>query len=277
MFVDKKEVGQRIYDIRKTYGYSMEKFGELIDNAPKGSVNSWEKGVNLPNENRLEQIARLGNISTEELLYGSLEEYVCKLVNKKYGLHWVKEDIELTMSFINNYGYSYGDDIEILQLMDGLVTYHEKVTKDSVIFYQPKIHSKVFQYFDGLIQNKNGITLVCHAFSDKEKNTLHILPDWDDKINEERINFSHSIEKLNLQHFHTYFTAGIPMLALKIEGLQIIYYGVNQKDFTPQIIAYKYNSKTDSFTVNKRTKYSMIQRFYREAEKEALYQKHKSK
>ena len=48
MFVNKEAVGKRILQIRKKYGYSMQKFGEIIDNAPKGSVNSWEKGVNLP-------------------------------------------------------------------------------------------------------------------------------------------------------------------------------------------------------------------------------------
>ena len=47
MFVNKEAVGKRILQIRKKYGYSMQKFGEIIDNAPKGSVNSWEKGVNL--------------------------------------------------------------------------------------------------------------------------------------------------------------------------------------------------------------------------------------
>ena len=46
----------------------MQKFGEIIDNAPKGSVNSWEKGVNLPNEKRLKQIATLGNMTLNELV-----------------------------------------------------------------------------------------------------------------------------------------------------------------------------------------------------------------
>lgn len=44
MFVNKEAVGKRILQIRKKYGYSMQKFGEIIDNAPKGSVNSWGKG-----------------------------------------------------------------------------------------------------------------------------------------------------------------------------------------------------------------------------------------
>jgi transcriptional regulator with XRE-family HTH domain len=80
MFVNKEAVGKRILQIRKKYGYSMQKFGEIIDNAPKGSVNSWEKGVNLPNEKRLKQIATLGNMTLNELLYGSFKEYVDMLI-----------------------------------------------------------------------------------------------------------------------------------------------------------------------------------------------------
>jgi len=46
----------------------MNDFGKLIDNASKGMVNNWEKGVNLPNKNRLKLIADFANISVEELL-----------------------------------------------------------------------------------------------------------------------------------------------------------------------------------------------------------------
>mgnify|MGYP000102074346 FL=1 len=35
MFVNKEAVGKRILQIRKKYGYSMQKFGEIIDNAPE--------------------------------------------------------------------------------------------------------------------------------------------------------------------------------------------------------------------------------------------------
>ena len=69
----------------------MQKFGEIIDNAPKGSVNSWEKGVNLPNEKRLKQIATLGNMTLNELLYGSFKEYVDMLITEKLGIELPEE------------------------------------------------------------------------------------------------------------------------------------------------------------------------------------------
>jgi transcriptional regulator with XRE-family HTH domain len=93
MFVNKEAVGKRILQIRKKYGYSMQKFGEIIDNAPKGSVNSWEKGVNLPNEKRLKQIATLGNMTLNELLYGSFKEYVDMLITEKLGIELPEEAV----------------------------------------------------------------------------------------------------------------------------------------------------------------------------------------
>lgn len=48
----------------------MEEFGKAF-NTSKGTVNNWEKGRNLPNKENLLKIAKLGNLSVEQLLYGS--------------------------------------------------------------------------------------------------------------------------------------------------------------------------------------------------------------
>ena len=114
MFVNKEAVGKRILQIRKKYGYSMQKFGEIIDNAPKGSVNSWEKGVNLPNEKRLKQIATLGNMTLNELLYGSFKEYVDMLITEKLGIELPEEFTRTFYSLLEQNGFTYGDDIEII-------------------------------------------------------------------------------------------------------------------------------------------------------------------
>ena len=117
MFVNKEAVGKRILQIRKKYGYSMQKFGEIIDNAPKGSVNSWEKGVNLPNEKRLKQIATLGNMTLNELLYGSFKEYVDMLITEKLGIELPEEFTRTFYSLLEQNGFTYGDDIEIVRLL----------------------------------------------------------------------------------------------------------------------------------------------------------------
>lgn len=47
MEVNKKEVGQRIKEIRQMLGLSMDKFGKLLGDLPRSTVNNWGRGVNL--------------------------------------------------------------------------------------------------------------------------------------------------------------------------------------------------------------------------------------
>ncbi len=47
--------------------------------------------MNLPNEKRLKQIATLGNMTLNELLYGSFKEYVDMLITEKLGIELPEE------------------------------------------------------------------------------------------------------------------------------------------------------------------------------------------
>lgn len=71
--INKKEVGKRIYTIRKNMGLSLEQFGILLQ-ASRSNVSKWELGKVLPRRERLTDIAKLGKISVEELLYGKEKE-----------------------------------------------------------------------------------------------------------------------------------------------------------------------------------------------------------
>ena len=75
--VDKIKVGERIFNIRNKLNLTLEQFGKL-DNlkASKSIVLRWENGTSLPNRSRLEIIAKKGNITVNELLYGSPEEFL---------------------------------------------------------------------------------------------------------------------------------------------------------------------------------------------------------
>lgn len=66
--INKIALGQRIKQIRLEIGETMEEFGARLDTS-KGTVNNWEKGRNLPNNKTLLKIAKLKNITVEELLY----------------------------------------------------------------------------------------------------------------------------------------------------------------------------------------------------------------
>lgn len=78
------EVGHRIRSIRKEKGLTMEEFGKLIGGVKKSAVGNWERGDNLPNNERLKRIAELGNLEVNELLYGSIENFRYSIIKQLY-------------------------------------------------------------------------------------------------------------------------------------------------------------------------------------------------
>ncbi|MGB7472507.1 helix-turn-helix domain-containing protein [Trichococcus sp.] len=97
MNIDKINVGLRIKSIRQAKGFNMEEFGKLVNNTSKGAVNNWEKGVNLPNTERLSIIARLGEISVNELLYGSLNDFAYRTLELLKTKHSYSDSLILTI------------------------------------------------------------------------------------------------------------------------------------------------------------------------------------
>ncbi|WP_427813501.1 helix-turn-helix domain-containing protein [Enterococcus sp. 22-H-5-01] len=81
MEVNLHEVGNRIRNIRLNQGCNMTEFGKKLDNydpngkTKSGTVSNWETGKNLPNNDRLKQIAEIGNTTVDYILYGSLDDY----------------------------------------------------------------------------------------------------------------------------------------------------------------------------------------------------------
>lgn len=122
---DKKNVGERIKSIRINNGKTQEQFGELFS-ASKGNVATWEKGLSLPNKERLKSISELGNITIDELLYGteftkeSISNYI---LNNPEGF---KSDLN---SAISDFVSSYLDDSkDLLRNLDsGRVLYFKKL------------------------------------------------------------------------------------------------------------------------------------------------------
>lgn len=86
---DKKQIGKRIKEIRVKNGKTQEKFGEMFS-ASKGNVATWEKGLSLPNNERLKMISKYAGISVNELLYNEkdnieeLEENIFEDMLKNY-------------------------------------------------------------------------------------------------------------------------------------------------------------------------------------------------
>jgi transcriptional regulator with XRE-family HTH domain len=69
--VDKIAMGKRIQEIRKIRGETLEKFGKNFTRpAGKNVVNRWEKGTNIPDIERLMNVAYLGKVTVPYILYG---------------------------------------------------------------------------------------------------------------------------------------------------------------------------------------------------------------
>src|SRR5699024_3121225 len=69
---NKNKIASRIRIIRKDLGLTMKEFGRKFDPPASDSIVSrWERGVNLPNEERLKKIAELGGISMFYLTTGN--------------------------------------------------------------------------------------------------------------------------------------------------------------------------------------------------------------
>lgn len=73
--INKKAVGSRIKQIRMNKGYTLESFGKLF-NVSKSNVLKWEQGQSLPNKERLASISKIADMTVNELLFGSIDEFI---------------------------------------------------------------------------------------------------------------------------------------------------------------------------------------------------------
>lgn len=123
MNIDKKGVGLRIKSIRQNKGMNLEEFGKLFG-ASKSNVSKWENGSSLPNAERLKAIAKIGDITVDELLYGNLDQKILYIITqKKYSI--AKERLEkFKREIIDLYGNIpiRMDDLESLLLAESILS-----------------------------------------------------------------------------------------------------------------------------------------------------------
>jgi transcriptional regulator with XRE-family HTH domain len=158
----KKKIGSRINLIRTKLGLTMKEFGEKFDPPASDSIVSrWERGISSPNEERLNRIAELGNISLLYLTTGNKalsdlsddelreslkrsKEYAKK--EKKEQEHHLKEELKLVLnseldyvetayllSALNYLKFSNKHDVMTLTaIITNLNRYHEAGKYDDV-------------------------------------------------------------------------------------------------------------------------------------------------
>ena len=90
---DKLRLGYKIKELRLEKGMTTKEFGKLFG-ATDSNVTSWEKGRTSPNPERLKAIAKIADITVEELLSNSKHENALK-----YALNHAKKRLDELISF----------------------------------------------------------------------------------------------------------------------------------------------------------------------------------
>lgn len=102
----KKRTASIINHIRRNLGLTMKEFGQKFNPPASDSIVSrWERGISLPNNQRLKKIAELGEISVETILSGdpfekmSIEE-IEEFLQEKIEALTVEDEDEISLNKI---------------------------------------------------------------------------------------------------------------------------------------------------------------------------------
>ena len=83
------DFSKKLYNLRKTNGYSQEELGDKI-NVTRQTISNWESGLSTPDMDSILALAKLFNITTDELLSYEHDEPIIHIESKGnnvYGLH----------------------------------------------------------------------------------------------------------------------------------------------------------------------------------------------
>lgn len=245
---DAIEVGRRIKEIRTNLGYSMSQFGELISNSPKTTVNNWERGINLPKEGKLKKIALLGKTTTNELLYGSPEEFIRKIVVDHFRLQLNPLFIQQIILFLNQQKINLYDEMAIIEFIQGIFDSGSFIEEESsYLSYSPVIG------YDNLYtasekKNEEIGAPIFYVYIERERNRAHYVPFTFLEHQKEKLR---SLPVLKSQLEIDYYTRQFPLLDVELKKSMILCYGI-KKDDTAIIARYEYDNQKKSYSINKK-------------------------
>lgn len=269
---DAIEVGIRIKKIRTDLGYSMSQFGELISDSPKTTVNNWERGINLPKEDKLKKISLLGKVTTNELLYGTPDEFISKIIVEHFRLQLNPLFLKQIIAFLEQQKIDLYDEMSIIEFVQGIVDSGSMVEqKSTYLNYTPIIGSD--NLYIAIITRNGEITEpVFFVHVEKEMNSVHYLPYI---FTENQSKLFYNAPELNKQLNIDYFTRQFPLLNVDLNQSTIVYYGIKEKENVASIIEYHYNDEEKIFEVEKTVNNSSIyEPFKIETEKTAVNLNH---
>lgn len=174
MDIDKKDLGQRIKEIRLNKGKNLREFGEIVGKElnekpiSDSIVSRWEKGISKPNPDRIKKIAEIGDVSVEKLLYGSLYNFIYLNIDKFDEYIRLDTTIAKTAltSLITNEITLYKNQIEMQSLMK------EYKTDSIELSYNECLDYALYHFPEQLEQIKKNGKLVIEALKDKDIDIL---------------------------------------------------------------------------------------------------------
>lgn len=107
---DKLRLGYKIKELRLEKGMTTKEFGKLFG-ATDSNVTSWEKGRTSPNPERLKAIAKVADITVEELLSSSKKDYAIEYaINCLKNILYSEPHLEIDI-MLSDFVYKYGEKI----------------------------------------------------------------------------------------------------------------------------------------------------------------------
>lgn len=247
MEIDKQEVGNRIRSIRQDLNLSMEKFGKLIGDLPRSTVNNWERGINLPKTETLHQIAEIGHVTNEYLLYGDQEnQYILEMLQKKAG----KLDSKIEGLILNEIKHAnLNGEKEMNQMIEFFVTNLIPPTEQDQFTFQCIDEEK--QLYLGL--TNFGKKAQLYLQHDDKNNILHIMPFTFSSFSVDRL-----LVYLANKDSYSYFGKHLPK---NLFEKAILLYSFNQVTGETRIAPLVYSKETDSYQYTEANQYLLEQQF----------------
>ncbi len=223
--IDKKALGLRIRAIRQEKGMTLEEFGKLFG-AGKGLVSRWENGLSVPSPERIKLIAKVGDKTVDELLYGDFLLFLMGKINsrlpkdKQYlESSILLKDIVNAYSEIQALNISLSDEKTLNTILDKIIIEADKNYDETLALWVNTIKKhwdKASEVFDNLSRTWE---LWSDTFSKKDdfKNVIYS----NDKV----------VYSKNKNFIESYFDTLDYFLNDKIFFLEGTLYTVKLKDF----------------------------------------------
>jgi transcriptional regulator with XRE-family HTH domain len=270
---NKKRVGERIQEIRKSLGYSMDEFGRMIGNTPRSSVNNWEKGISIPKRDSLEQIAFLGKMKPEQILYGQAVEYLYDLFDQNLNVRFDDVILYEIFEFVPPEKRSYDHHLWLQVAKYFLENGTYGKVAGSLIYTSVLGIDNLYagRYKNEFIEQKedyNILEIKYYIYVEKDKNRLHVIPfSLQEKNKKLFFEFPNFIKEKNN---HQYFTENFKQVGLTLEGSSIIYYGIDKDKHHARIQLFNYNEEKDCYDVGSSCEDDYYSNFKQELQKEHL-------